>query len=67
MHYTNQRKSNNQRVFGDIYFIVEPIKGLRYRSSLGLNYMSCEGHAFNPIYKDIRLLISTISPGPRKI
>ncbi len=51
MHYTNQRKNNNQRVFGDIYFILEPIKGLRYRSALGVNYSAFEGRSFSPIYK----------------
>jgi TonB-linked SusC/RagA family outer membrane protein len=51
MHYTNQRKNNNQRVFGDIYFILEPIKGLRYRSALGVNYSAFEGRSFSPVYK----------------
>jgi TonB-linked SusC/RagA family outer membrane protein len=51
MHYTNQRKNNNQRVFGDIYFILEPIKGLRYRSALGVNYSAFESRSFSPIYK----------------
>lgn len=51
MYYTNQRKNNNQRLFGDIYMIVEPIKGLRYRTALGLNYSAYEGRSFTPIYK----------------
>ncbi|QEC46090.1 TonB-dependent receptor [Pseudobacter ginsenosidimutans] len=51
MHYTNQRRNNNQRVFGDIYLVVEPIKGLRYRSALGLNYTAYEGRSYSPIYK----------------
>lgn len=51
MYYTNQRNGNRQRVFGDIYFVLEPIKGLRFRSSLGLNYSAWEGNTFSPIYK----------------
>lgn len=51
MYYNNQRKNNNQRLFGDIYMIVEPIKGLRYRSALGLNYSAYEGRSFSPIFK----------------
>lgn len=51
MYYTNQKKNNNQRLFGDIYLVIEPVKGLRFRSALGLNYMVSEGQAFLPIYK----------------
>jgi TonB-dependent starch-binding outer membrane protein SusC len=51
MYYSNQNRNNNQRLFGDVYLLVEPIKGLRFRSSLGLNYGYNEGRSFQPIYK----------------
>ncbi len=51
MYYTNQNRDNRQRLFGDVYIIVEPIKGLRFRSSLGMNYSANEGRSFLPQYK----------------
>jgi len=51
MALNNQNRNNNQRLFGDVYLVVEPIKGLRFRSSVGLNYATYEGRSFSPIYK----------------
>lgn len=51
MYYGNQNRNNNQRLFGDIYLQIEPIKGLRFRTSFGVNNYTYEGHSFNPIYK----------------
>jgi TonB-linked SusC/RagA family outer membrane protein len=51
MYFTNQNRNNSQRLFGDVYLLVEPIKGLRFRSSLGMNYSTSEGRSFTPIYK----------------
>lgn len=51
MALNNQSRNNNQRLFGDVYLVVEPIKGLRFRSSVGINYTTYEGRSFSPIYK----------------
>lgn len=51
MYYGNQNRNNNQRLFGDIYVQVEPIKGLRFRSSMGVNYYASENRSFTPIYR----------------
>lgn len=51
MALNNQNRNNNQRLFGDVYLVVEPIKGLRFRSSAGINYTTYEGRSFSPIYK----------------
>ncbi|HKZ68103.1 MAG TPA: SusC/RagA family TonB-linked outer membrane protein, partial [Chitinophagaceae bacterium] len=51
MSLNNQNRNNNQRLFGDVYLVVEPIKGLRFRSSIGINYTTYEGRSFSPIYK----------------
>ncbi|POY37465.1 SusC/RagA family TonB-linked outer membrane protein [Solitalea longa] len=51
MYYNNQNRNNNQRLLGNIYLGAEPIKGLRFRTSVGLDYASFEGRSFNPIYK----------------
>ncbi|KIC95779.1 SusC/RagA family TonB-linked outer membrane protein [Flavihumibacter solisilvae] len=51
MLYNNQNRYNSQRLFGDLYVLVEPVKGLRFRSSLGVNLSSSEGRSFLPEYK----------------
>ncbi|HTM92247.1 MAG TPA: SusC/RagA family TonB-linked outer membrane protein, partial [Flavisolibacter sp.] len=50
MYYGSNGRNNNQGLFGDAYLQVEPIKGLRLRSSLGLNYNSNQSHGFTPPY-----------------
>lgn len=51
MVYSNQNENNNQKLLGDIYLVIEPIKDLRFRTSLGLDYYANEGHSFTPIYQ----------------
>lgn len=51
MVYGNQNNRNSQRLLGDIYLVVEPIKGLRFRTSLGLDYNVNESRAYTPIYR----------------
>jgi TonB-linked SusC/RagA family outer membrane protein len=51
MYYSNQNRRNNQRLFGDVYVAVEPIKGLKFRSSLGFIHQTSESRSFTPIYK----------------
>jgi TonB-linked SusC/RagA family outer membrane protein len=51
MMLNNQSRNTNQRLFGDVYLSVEPIKGLRYRTSLGMNYTYNDSRSFSPIYK----------------
>ena len=50
MVYNNQNKSNSQRILGDVYLTVQPIKGLTFRTSLGMDYSAGESHSFTPIY-----------------
>ena len=51
MVYTNQNENNEQKLLGDVYLSIEPIKNLRFRTSLGLDYYANEGHSFTPIYQ----------------
>src|SRR5690606_142646 len=51
MYYSNQNDRNSQRLFGDVYLVVEPFKGLRFRTSLGVDYNVNESRSFTPIYK----------------
>lgn len=50
MVYSNQNRRNNQRLLGDIYLLVEPIKNLTFRTSLGLNYAAGESRSYSPTY-----------------
>lgn len=51
MQLNNQNRNSNQRLFGDIYLSIEPVKGLKFRTSLGVNVSSYESRSFTPIYK----------------
>lgn len=50
MYYNNQNRNSSQGLFGDVYLQIEPIKGLRYRTSLGLNYNSNQSRGYTPVY-----------------
>ncbi|OIQ97988.1 TonB-dependent receptor SusC precursor [mine drainage metagenome] len=50
MDYSTRSESNSQKLFGDVYMLIEPIKGLKFRSSLGLNYTPSQSHGYNPVY-----------------
>lgn len=50
MYYNSNGRNNSQGLFGDAYLQVEPIKGLKFRTSLGLNYYSNQSHGFGAPY-----------------
>nr|WP_295863889.1 TonB-dependent receptor [uncultured Chitinophaga sp.] len=50
MYYSNQNRSSSQGLFGDVYLQAEPIKGLKFRTSLGLNYYANQSHGLTPVY-----------------
>ncbi|MFB6456911.1 SusC/RagA family TonB-linked outer membrane protein [Chitinophaga sp. Hz27] len=50
MDYTTRNRNSSQGLFGDVYLQVEPIKGLKFRSSLGLNYNANQSHGYTPVY-----------------
>ncbi|WP_187263853.1 SusC/RagA family TonB-linked outer membrane protein [Pontibacter beigongshangensis] len=50
MVYNNQNRRNNQRLLGDAYLVLEPIKNLRFRTSLGLDMHANENQSYSPIY-----------------
>lgn len=51
MAYNNQNESNNQKLLGNIYLQIEPIKNLTFKTTLGLDYYAGEGHSYSPIYQ----------------
>ncbi|HEY1167005.1 MAG TPA: TonB-dependent receptor [Chitinophaga sp.] len=50
MYYTTQNRNSSQGLFGDVYLQFEPIKGLKYRTTLGLNYSNNQSHGYTPVY-----------------
>ncbi|WP_207535159.1 SusC/RagA family TonB-linked outer membrane protein [Desertivirga arenae] len=48
--YNNQNKSNGQRLLGDVYLSVEPIKNLRFRTSLSVNFNDHDRRTYRPVY-----------------
>jgi TonB-linked SusC/RagA family outer membrane protein len=51
MFYNNQNESNNQKLLGNFYVQIEPIKNLTIKTTLGLDYYAGEGHSYSPIYE----------------
>lgn len=50
MQYNNQNENKIQKLMGDVYAELQPIKNLRIRSSFGLNYSSSAYHSYRPAY-----------------
>jgi TonB-linked SusC/RagA family outer membrane protein len=51
MVYNNQNESNNQKLLGNVYLQIEPIKNLTLKTTLGLDYYAGEGHSYSPVYQ----------------
>lgn len=51
MVYNNQNEGNNQKLLGNVYLQIEPIKNLTFRTTIGLDYYAGEGHSYSPVYQ----------------
>ncbi len=51
MVYNNQNRSNTQRLLANVFIEVQPIKNLKFRSSVGIDFNANERHSFVPIYE----------------
>ncbi len=51
MVYNSMNANDKQRVLGNFYIQVEPIKNLTFRTTLNVDYETGEGHAYLPKYK----------------
>jgi TonB-linked SusC/RagA family outer membrane protein len=47
----NQNRNNSQRIVGNVYFEVQPISKLKYKSMLSMDASSNDSHSFTPVYK----------------
>jgi TonB-linked SusC/RagA family outer membrane protein len=43
--------TSNQKLLGDIYAELQPIKNLKIKSTLGINYYASNYHSFNPLFQ----------------
>ena len=55
MQYNNQNDTKTQRLVGNVYAELQPIKNLRIRSSFGLNYSSSAYHSYKPVYDKLSI------------
>ena len=51
MLYNNNSKNNGQKMLGDIYLEVTPIKNLTIKSRVAIDYYSGEGRSYGPTYE----------------
>ncbi|MDD4968924.1 MAG: TonB-dependent receptor [Paludibacter sp.] len=43
--------STNQKLLGDVYAELQPVKNLKIKSILGINYYASNYHSLNPLYQ----------------
>ncbi len=67
MQYNNQSDGKTQKLIGDVYAELQPIKNLRIRSTFGINYSSSANHSYRPTYDKLSVyaynLYESISQG----
>ncbi|MFB9077817.1 SusC/RagA family TonB-linked outer membrane protein [Flavobacterium procerum] len=51
MVYNNQNENNSQKLLGNVYLQIQPIKNLTFKTTLGLDYNVNEGHSYTPVYR----------------
>lgn len=55
MHYNNQNNSKTQKLIGDVYAELQPVKNLKIKSTFGLNYSSSAYHSYTPTYTHLSI------------
>ncbi|MBB3188487.1 SusC/RagA family TonB-linked outer membrane protein [Microbacter margulisiae] len=50
MLYTNQSRTNYDKLLGDVYLSIQPVKGLTVKSTFGLEYDGSAYHGYSPTY-----------------
>ena len=55
MVYNNQNSTKTQKLFGDVYAELQPVKNLKVKTTLGLNYSSSANHSYKPIYDNLSI------------
>lgn len=55
MQYNNQNESKTQRLVGDVYAELQPIKNLKLKSTFGIDYSSSANHSYRPVYDKLSI------------
>lgn len=55
MQYSNQNNSKTQKLIGDVYAELQPVKNLKIKSTFGLNYSSSAYHSYTPTYTHLSI------------
>ena len=55
MKYNNQNDNKTQKLLGDVYAELEPIKNLKIKTTFGLNYSSSAYHSYTPAYSNLSI------------
>jgi TonB-linked SusC/RagA family outer membrane protein len=67
MKYNSQSDTKTQKLIGDVYAELQPIKNLKIRSTFGINYSSSANHSYRPVYDKLSIyaynLYESISQG----
>ncbi|MFH0760945.1 MAG: TonB-dependent receptor [Bacteroidota bacterium] len=51
MLYSNNDKTNEQKIVGDVYAELELIRNLKFRSTFGIDYFTDETRVYTPVYQ----------------
>lgn len=63
MQYNNQKDNKIQKLIGDVYAELQPIKNLRIRSVFGINYSSSANHSYRPAYDKLSVYAYNLYEG----
>lgn len=55
MQYTNLNNNKTQKLIGDVYAELQPIKNLKIKSTFGLNYSASAYHSYSPTYTHLSI------------
>jgi TonB-linked SusC/RagA family outer membrane protein len=55
MQYNNQNDTKTQKLIGDVYAELQPIKNLKIKSTFGINYSSSANHSYTPSYDKLSI------------
>lgn len=53
MQYNSQSAGKTQKLIGDVYAELQPIKNLKIKSTFGFNYSSSANHSYRPVYEKL--------------
>jgi TonB-linked SusC/RagA family outer membrane protein len=55
MVYNNQNDTKTQKLLGDVFAELQPVRNLKLRTTLGLNYSSSANHSYKPVYDNLSI------------